>query len=96
MPFEQSLCGVHVCVCVCVCVVGKPVKVVNGAYRGLRAVLEGLNTARFCVSVRIDQVTTSKNPLSVNTESTTASYAVVYILWYRSELWCIMYTLVLV
>ena len=32
--------------------------VVNGAYRGLRAILEGLNTAKFCVSVRIDQVCT--------------------------------------
>ena len=31
--------------------------VVNGAYRGLRAILEGLDTAKFCVSVRIDQVT---------------------------------------
>ena len=30
--------------------------VVNGAYRGLRAVLEALDTAKFCVSVRIDQV----------------------------------------
>ena len=30
--------------------------VVNGAYRGLRAILEALDTAKFCVSVRIDQV----------------------------------------
>ena len=35
---------------------GKPVLVVNGAYRGLRAILEALDTAKFCVSVRIDQV----------------------------------------
>ena len=63
----QRALVMHVCVCLClngVCVhvmcvvpyIGKPVMVVNGAYRGLRAILEGLNTAQFCVSVRIDQV----------------------------------------
>ena len=35
---------------------GKHVKVVNGAYRGLRAVMESLNTDNFSVTVRIDQV----------------------------------------
>ena len=30
--------------------------IVNGAYRGLRAILEGLNAEHFCVSVKIDQV----------------------------------------
>ena len=35
---------------------GKPVKVVNGAYRGLRAVMESLNTDIFSVTIRIDQV----------------------------------------
>jgi len=35
---------------------GKPVLVVNGAYRGLRAVLESLDTDNYCVSIRIDQV----------------------------------------
>ena len=35
---------------------GKPVMVVNGAYRGVRAVLETMDTSNFCVSVRIDQV----------------------------------------
>lgn len=35
--------------------IGKPVMVVNGAYRGLRAVLESLDADNFCVSVRIDQ-----------------------------------------
>lgn len=42
--------------CVCVYDAGKPVLVVNGAYRGTRAILEALDTANFCVSVRIDQV----------------------------------------
>ena len=36
--------------------IGKPVLVVNGAYRGTKAILEALDTARFCVSVRINQV----------------------------------------
>ena len=53
---REIVLSVCVCVCVCVCVTGKPVMVVNGAYRGHRAILEGLNTAKFCVSVRIDQV----------------------------------------
>ncbi len=35
---------------------GKPVMVVNGAYRGLRAVLESVDVDNFCVSIRIDQV----------------------------------------
>ena len=35
---------------------GKPVLVVNGAYRGLRAVLESLDTEHFCASIKIDQV----------------------------------------
>lgn len=35
--------------------IGKPVLVVNGAYRRTRAILEALDTANFCVSVRIDQ-----------------------------------------
>ena len=38
--------------------IGKQVLVVNGAYRGLRAVLESLDTEHFCVSIRIDQGTT--------------------------------------
>ena len=55
-----TLC-VCVCVCVCLCVcAGKPVLVVNGAYRGTRAILEALDTANFCVSVRIDQVKSLK------------------------------------
>ena len=56
MLLHSSLYG-HGLPAVCVCVSGKPVMVVNGAYRGLRAILEGLDTAKFCVSVRIDQVT---------------------------------------
>ena len=36
--------------------IGKPVLVVNGAYRGTKAILEALDTAKFCVSVRINQV----------------------------------------
>ena len=36
--------------------IGKPVLVVNGAYRGLRAILESLDTDNFCVSVKINQV----------------------------------------
>ena len=36
--------------------VGKPVMVVNGAYRGLRAIMEGLNTDSFSVTIKIDQV----------------------------------------
>ena len=36
--------------------VGKPVMVVNGAYRGLRAVMEALDTDSFSVTIKIDQV----------------------------------------
>lgn len=36
---------------------GKPVMIVNGAYRGPRAIMEGLDAEHFCVSVRIDQGT---------------------------------------
>jgi transcription antitermination factor NusG len=36
--------------------VGKPVMIVNGAYRGLRAVMERLDEKSFSVTVRIDQV----------------------------------------
>ena len=35
---------------------GKPVLVVNGAYRGSRAVLEELDVDNYCVSVKITHV----------------------------------------
>ncbi len=35
---------------------GKSVQVVNGAYRGHRAILEALDTKNFCVTIQIDQV----------------------------------------
>ena len=36
--------------------VGKPVMIVNGAYRGLRAVMERLNEESSSVTVKINQV----------------------------------------
>ena len=38
---------------------GKPVLVVNGAYRGSRAVLEELDVDNYCVSVKITHVSMS-------------------------------------
>lgn len=35
---------------------GKPVLIVNGAYRGTRAVLEELDVDNYCVRVKITQV----------------------------------------
>ncbi|XP_064400616.1 DNA/RNA-binding protein KIN17-like isoform X2 [Halichondria panicea] len=35
--------------------IGKSVQVVNGAYRGHRAILEALDTKNFCVTIQIDQ-----------------------------------------
>ena len=35
---------------------GKPVMVVNGAYRGNRAVLKSIDVDRFCATIKIDQV----------------------------------------
>ncbi len=36
--------------------VGRPVQVVNGAYRGLRAIMESINVSQFSATVKIDQV----------------------------------------
>ena len=36
--------------------IGKPVMIVNGAYRGLRAVMERLNEKSSSVTVKINQV----------------------------------------
>ena len=44
--------------------VGKPVMIVNGAYRGLRAVMERLNEKSFSVTVKIDQVCTRRGIVS--------------------------------
>jgi hypothetical protein len=35
---------------------GMPVMVVNGAYRGTRAILESIDVDNFCATVKIDQV----------------------------------------
>ena len=49
--------------------VGKPVMMVNGAYRGLRAVMERLNEESSSVTVKINQVCTRTgivSDLSIN------------------------------
>ena len=35
---------------------GNPVLVVNGAYRGTRAILESIDIDKFCATIKIDQV----------------------------------------